>query len=36
MFQSGDQVIYGIHGMCRIIELETRKIDRKLIEYYVL
>lgn len=36
MFQLGDQVIYGIHGMCRIIELETRKIDRKLIEYYVL
>lgn len=36
MFQLGDQVIYGIHGMCRIIELETRKIDKKLIEYYVL
>ena len=36
MFHLGDQVIYGIHGMCRIIELETRKIDRKLIEYYVL
>ena len=36
MFQLGDQVIYGIHGLCRISELETRKIDRKLIEYYVL
>lgn len=36
MFQLGDQVIYGIHGLCRILELETRKIDRKLIEYYVL
>lgn len=36
MFQLGDQVIYGIHGLCRILELETRKIDKKLIEYYVL
>ena len=36
MFQCGDQVVYGIHGVCRILELEIRKIDRKKIEYYVL
>lgn len=36
MFQCGDQVLYGIHGVCKIIDLETRKIDRKMIEYYVL
>lgn len=36
MFQCGDQVLYGIHGVCRIVDLETRKVDRKMIEYYVL
>lgn len=36
MFSCGDQVIYGIHGVCRIIEVEVRKIDRKHVEYYVL
>lgn len=36
MFQRGDQVLYGIHGVCRIVDLETRRIDRKRIEYYVL
>jgi len=28
--------MYGIHGVCRILDLEQRKIDRKNIEYYVL
>lgn len=36
MFQIGDRVLYGIHGICQILTLEMRKIDRKLIEYYVL
>lgn len=36
MFQCGDQVLYGIHGVCRILDLENRKIDRKIIEYFVL
>lgn len=36
MFQIGDQVVYGIHGICRIIELEERTIDRKKIPYFVL
>ncbi len=36
MFVQGDQVMYGIHGICRILELETKKVDRKMIEYYVL
>ena len=36
MFRCGDQVLYGIHGVCTIIALETRRIDKKLIEYYVL
>ena len=36
MLQCGDVVLYGIHGVCKILELEDRKIDRKIIEYYVL
>lgn len=36
MLQCGDIVLYGIHGVCKILELEDRKIDRKIIEYYVL
>lgn len=36
MYQCGDQVMYGIHGVCRILDLEQRKVDRKNIEYYVL
>lgn len=36
MFQIGDQVLYGIHGVCRIIALESRRVDRRNIEYYVL
>lgn len=36
MYHSGEQVMYGIHGVCKIIGLETRKIDRKTVEYYVL
>ena len=36
MFQIGDQVIYGIHGVCKIIALESMRVDRKNIEYYVL
>lgn len=36
MFSCGDQVMYGIHGVCRIVALEERKVDRKKIEYYVL
>lgn len=36
MFQKGDRVIYGIHGVCEIVELEQRIVDRKTVEYYVL
>lgn len=36
MYQCGDLVMYGIHGVCKILELEKRKVDRKYIEYYVL
>lgn len=36
MYQVGDQVLYGIHGVCGIIGLEHRHLDRKKVEYYVL
>ena len=29
MFQLGDQVIYGIHGVCDIVQIEEKVIDRK-------
>ncbi|MBQ7345588.1 MAG: hypothetical protein IJW45_05955 [Oscillospiraceae bacterium] len=36
MFQLGDRVVYGIHGVCQIIDLEERQVDRKKIRYFVL
>lgn len=36
MFAVGDLVVYGVHGVCRITELEKRTVDRKQLEYLVL
>lgn len=36
MFQQGGQVVYGVHGVCTILENETRVVNRKKVEYYVL
>lgn len=36
MYQVGDQVLYGIHGVCVIVALEVRTVDRKKVEYYAL
>lgn len=36
MYSCGDRVLYGIHGVCEILALEDRKVDRKTIQYYVL
>lgn len=36
MFQVGDQVVYGIHGICQILDLEERTVDRKKIKYFAL
>ena len=35
-FQCGDQVVYGVQGVCRIVEVEHRKVDQKIVEYFVL
>ncbi len=36
MYQVGENVVYGIHGVCRIVDVEIRKIDGKTVEYLVL
>ncbi len=36
MYSCGDRVLYGIHGVCEILTVEERKVDRKKIQYYVL
>ena len=36
LFACGDQVVYGIHGVCRIRGTELRMVDRKKVEYFVL
>ena len=36
MLQIGTQVVYGIHGVCVIVGVEIRRVDRKKVEYFVL
>ena len=36
VFECGQKVVYGIHGVCVIIDREIRSINRKKVEYYVL
>lgn len=36
VFNIGDRVMYGIHGLCQIVEITYRSVDRNKIEYYVL
>ena len=36
MFQIGERVVYGFHGVCRVADLEERVIDRKRAVYMVL
>ena len=36
MYQLGDRIVYSSHGVCTVIGVEERKIDRKVTQYYVL
>lgn len=36
MYQIGEQVVYGIHGVCCVADQEERVVDRKRITYLVL
>lgn len=36
MYQIGDQILYGIHGVCRVTQLEKQLVDNKQRIYLVL
>lgn len=36
MYAPGDRVLYGSHGVCQVVTLEERKVDRKMVTYLVL
>ena len=36
MYQIGDQVVYGFHGVCRVMQEEVRLLDGKQVVYLVL
>ncbi len=36
MYQAGDQVLYGSHGVCRILSIEPMRFGKSRAKYYVL
>lgn len=36
MYSIGERVVYGIHGVCCVVDVEQRTVDRKNITYLVL
>ena len=36
MYQVGQKVVYGIHGVCELMDIEIKTVDRKKISYFVL
>lgn len=36
MYSVGQQVVYGSHGVCAIVDLEEKIVDKKAIAYFVL
>ena len=36
MYQVGDRVVYGVHGVCCVVELQVQTVNRMKVEYYVL
>ncbi len=36
MYTVGQSVIYGSHGVCKIVEIEEKTVDHKLVSYYAL
>ena len=36
MYQTGDLVVYGFHGVCRVADVEYRTVDRKKRIYFAL
>ena len=36
MYQIGQLLVYGVHGVCRVLDEEQRTVDRKKVTYLVL
>lgn len=36
VFKLGDRFVYGSHGVCQILDIEQRIVDRKAVDYLVL
>lgn len=36
MYQIGQLLVYGVHGVCRVLDEEQRVVDRKKVTYLVL
>ena len=36
MYQVGDRVVYGIHGVCQVVAIEEQRVDRKNLTYLAL
>lgn len=36
MYEIGDQVVYGIHGVCRVADMEKQIVNKKTVNYLVL
>ena len=36
VYHSGQLVFYGSHGVCRVVDIEKRTVDKKEVEYYAL
>ena len=32
MFSIGERVVYGIHGVCQIIDLEEKRVNAKVVK----
>ena len=36
MFQVGEQVVYGVHGVCRVVDIEERTLGKAVQQYIIL
>ena len=36
MYQVGQKVFYGSHGVCSVLDIETKTVDRKPVRYFAL
>ena len=36
MYQTGDKVVYGMHGVCLVADLEEREVDHRRVVYMIL